>query len=62
MKKGLLVLAAVTVSVLCFGATSRDAGIKQKKDALERKYQKCMKYSRYKENCQKYQDIKNSIN
>ena len=61
MKKGLLVLAAVTVSVLCFGATSRDAGIKQKKDALERKYQRCMKYSRYKENCQKYQNIKNSI-
>ena len=62
MKKGLLVLAAVTVSLVTYGASSREAGIKQKKDALERKYQKCMKYSRYKENCQKYQDIKNSIN
>ena len=61
MKKAGLILAAVTVSLLCYGATSRDAGIKEKKDALERKYQRCMKYSRYKENCQKYQDIKNSI-
>ena len=61
MKKGLLVLAAVTVSMICYGAGSRDTGIQRKKDALERKYQKCMRYSRYKENCQKYQDIKNSI-
>ena len=61
MKKVVLVLAAVAVSLVCYGANSRDTGIKQKKDALERKYQRCMKYSRYKENCQKYQNIKNSI-
>ena len=61
MKKVLLVLAAVTVSLLCYGAGSRDEGIQRKKDALERKYQRCMKYSRHKENCQKYRDIKSSI-
>ena len=46
MKKGLLVLAAVTVSLICYGAGSRDTGIQRKKDALERKYQKSMRYSR----------------
>jgi hypothetical protein len=57
MKKVLLVLAVAGISALCFGGS-----VKAKKDALERKYQRCMKYSRYKENCQKYRDIKDSIN
>ena len=61
MKKVLLVLAALIISLLCYGAGSSDEEIQRKKDALERKYQRCMKYSRYKENCQKYQNIKNSI-
>lgn len=62
MKKVLLVLLlALFTSLIGYSARTRGEGIKNKKEAMERKYQKCMKYSRYKQNCQKYRNIKNNI-
>ena len=60
MYRVLLVLTAVVIPIFCYGGSTQ-TGIEQKKAALERKYQKCMKYSRYKENCQKYRDIKATL-
>lgn len=62
MKKVLLVLVlTLCMSLSGYSARTRSEGIRNKKAALERKYQKCMRYSRYKQNCQKYREIKNNI-
>lgn len=61
MKKGIILVMVVSLSLLGYGSKVRNEGLKRKKAALERKYQNCMKYSRYKQNCQKYRNIKNSL-
>ena len=47
MKKIMLpmLMLAVGLSSLSYSAKTRTEGIQRKKEALERKYQNCMKYS-----------------
>lgn len=64
MKKRILfiLMLILSISMLSFsGRNSREQNIKYKKEALERKYQKCMTYSEYKVKCAKYREIKEQI-
>ncbi|MBP9479180.1 MAG: hypothetical protein KBF12_11215 [Sebaldella sp.] len=61
MKKRIILVMVVSLSLLGYSSKMSSQELKQKKAALERKYQNCMKYSKYKQNCQKYRNIKNNL-
>ena len=63
MKKIILSMLVLTagLSTLSYSARTREEGIRRKKNALENKYQNCMKYSARKSQCAKYREIKNNI-
>ncbi len=63
MKKIMLpmLMLAVGLSSLSYSAKTRTEGIQRKKEALERKYQNCMKYSGRKSQCAKYREIQSNI-